>query len=185
MSDIDIRSLPIHRLLEPHSVLFLWASSPKLDLAIQCLSHWGLSFRGVAFVWVKTKKTGEPIGAQGVCPSIVKPTTEFVLVASPMARGRPMPLADEGVQQVVMAPKQAHSAKPVEIQERIERLYPSARRIELFARSRRPGWDSWGWRSTLRRRSRDLPTHPAGNRYGSAGDIRHRVAAVGYRMNGG
>ena len=77
-------------------------------------------------------------------PSIVKPTTEFVLAGSPMARGRPLPLADEAVPQVVMAPKQAHSTKPAEIRLRIERLYPSARRIELFARERHPGWDSWG-----------------------------------------
>lgn len=46
MSDDDLRSLPIHQLLRPHSVLFLWATGPKLDLAMQCLSAWGLSFRG-------------------------------------------------------------------------------------------------------------------------------------------
>lgn len=85
MSDDALRSLPIHQLLHPHSVLFLWATSPKLDLAMRCLSDWGLAFRGIAFVWVKTKCTGEPIGAQGVGSSIVKPTTEFVLVGSPMA----------------------------------------------------------------------------------------------------
>ena len=28
--------------------------------------------------------------------------------------------------------------------ETIERLYPTARRIELFCRSPRPGWDAWG-----------------------------------------
>jgi N6-adenosine-specific RNA methylase IME4 len=144
MSDDDIRSLPVNELLATRSVLFLWATGPRLDLALQCISDWGLFYRGMAFVWVKTKQSGAPIGAQGVRPSIVKPTTEFVLAASRAARGRPLPLADEGVPQVVMAPKQAHSAKPREVQERIERLYPSARRIELFARTPRVGWDAWG-----------------------------------------
>lgn len=144
MADTEVRSLPVQQLLTPRSVFFLWATGPKLDLAVHCLTDWGLAYRGVAFVWVKTKRSGEPIGAQGVRPSVVKPTTEFVLVGSPVARGRPLPLADEGVAQVVMAPKQAHSAKPVEVQERIERLYPHATRIELFARSPRAGWDAWG-----------------------------------------
>lgn len=144
MADADILALPIWKLLLPKSVVFLWATGPRLDFAVNCLSQWGLHYRGMAFVWVKTKKTGEPIGAQGVRPSIVKPTTEFVLVGSSVAKGRPLPLADEGVPQVVMAPKQAHSAKPIEVQERIERLYPNTKRIELFARSRRVGWDAWG-----------------------------------------
>jgi N6-adenosine-specific RNA methylase IME4 len=26
----------------------------------------------------------------------------------------------------------------------IERLYPDASKLELFARSERPGWDAWG-----------------------------------------
>jgi N6-adenosine-specific RNA methylase IME4 len=144
MSDDEIRSLPVNELLSPRSVLFLWATGPRLNLAMTCVSDWGLFYRGMAFVWVKTKQSGAPIGAQGVRPSIVKPTTEFVLVASKLARGRPLPLSDEGVPQVVMAPKQAHSSKPSEVQERIERLYPSARRIELFARRVRVGWDAWG-----------------------------------------
>jgi N6-adenosine-specific RNA methylase IME4 len=144
MSDADLRHLPIKELLTPRSVVFVWATSPRLDLAMQCLGDWGLAFRGVAFVWDKTKRTGEPISAQGVRPSIVKPTTEFVLAGSPVAKGRPLPIADEGVPQVVMAPKRAHSAKPPVVQDRIERLYPTAQRIELFARTRRSGWDAWG-----------------------------------------
>ena len=38
-----------------------------------------------------------------------------------------------------------HSVKPVEFYEWIEALIPENRgRLEMFARSRRPGWDSWG-----------------------------------------
>jgi N6-adenosine-specific RNA methylase IME4 len=144
MADEDVLALPIVRLLHRRSVVFLWATSPRLDFAIRCLREWGLYYRGVAFVWVKTKRTGEPIGAQGVRPSIVKPTTEFVLAGSRLEKGRPLPLADEAVPQVVLAPKGAHSAKPVDVHERIERLYPTASRIELFARAARSGWDTWG-----------------------------------------
>ena len=37
-----------------------------------------------------------------------------------------------------------HSQKPEISYEIIERLYPSAIRLELFARRARPGWDVWG-----------------------------------------
>lgn len=138
-------TLPVEA-LSPNGVMFMWATSPRLDTAIRLLHHWGLTFRGVAFVWVKTKKSDPavPIGAQGVRPSIVKPTCEFVLAASRIASGRPMPLGNESVRQVVLAPKGAHSQKPIEVHERIEVLYPGKTKIEYFARAQRSGWDAWG-----------------------------------------
>ena len=125
-------------------ILFLWATGPKLDDAMDVIQRWDLIYRGVAFVWVKTKKDGTPIGAQGVRPSIVKPLTEFVLAASTEEEGRPLPLADESICQTVFAPKQEHSRKPEEVQERIERMYPTATKLEMFARRRRTGWTAWG-----------------------------------------
>lgn len=142
--DDDIARLPIPDLLSDRGVLFLWATSPRLDLAMACLRGWRLHFRGVAFVWVKARKDGGPIGAQGVRPSIVKPTAEYVLAASRVARGRPMKLGHEGVPNVILAPRRAHSQKPDEVSDWIERLYPEASRLELFARAERPGWDAWG-----------------------------------------
>jgi N6-adenosine-specific RNA methylase IME4 len=142
--DEAIVALPVPELLTDRGVLFLWATSPRLDVAMACLAEWKLHFRGIAFVWVKARKDGAPIGAQGVRPSIVKPTVEYVLAASRVAKGRPMPLADEGVANVILAPKRAHSQKPEQVREAIDRLYPNASKLELFARSERPGWDAWG-----------------------------------------
>lgn len=144
MDDDALRQLPVARLAKRESVLFCWATCPRLDFAIDLVRHWGFHYRGVAFVWVKTTKAGRPIGARGVRPSIVKPTTELVLAASMTPKGRPMPIADEGVPQVVLAPIARHSEKPAEVYTRIERLYPAASRLELFARGRRAGWDAWG-----------------------------------------
>jgi N6-adenosine-specific RNA methylase IME4 len=144
MTDDEILLLPIGDLLAVAGVLFLWATSPRLDFALRCLEKWGLHYRGMSFVWVKCTKAGVPIGAQGVPPSITKPTSELVLASSRVARGRPMPLADLKVPQVLLAPRGAHSSKPPEVMRRIERLYPGAHRLEMFARQRRPGWDAWG-----------------------------------------
>ena len=144
MDDEALKRLDVARLAKPESVLFCWATCPRLDFAIDLVRHWGFHYRGVAFVWVKTRKDGVPIGARGVRPSIVKPTTELVIAASMKAKGRPMPLASEAIAQVVLAPTGRHSAKPEAVHERIEALYPAAKRIELFAREQRNGWTVWG-----------------------------------------
>ena len=145
MPDDELMALPVPSILASKAVVFMWATAPRLDFAIDLLRHWGLTYRGVAFTWVKTRQDGvTPIGAQGVRPSIVKPTAEFVLVASNVSKGRPLPIADESVRHVVLAPKQEHSRKPDEVHESIDRLYPDARKIELFARREMSGWDVWG-----------------------------------------
>ena len=136
----------IQELLAPKGVLFMWATGPKLDVAIRLLYRWELYYRGMGFVWVKTTKAGKPIGASGVRPSIIKPITEFVLMASKVKEGRPMKLYDESIVQTVFAPKPAnHSEKPREVYDRIELLYPYARRIDMFARRQVSHvWESWG-----------------------------------------
>jgi N6-adenosine-specific RNA methylase IME4 len=142
--DEAIASLPIPDLLAKKGVLFLWTTSPRFDAAIECLKEWKLYYRGIAFVWVKARKDGKPIGAQGIRPSIVKPTAEYVIAASKVAKGRPLKLCDESIPNVVLAPRREHSQKPDEVQGFIERMYPDASRLEMFARSTRPGWDAWG-----------------------------------------
>lgn len=144
MTPEEIIEIPVWEILNPSSVLFIWATGPKLHHAIQVIEAWDLYYRGVAFVWVKTTKKGVPIGAQGVRPSIVKPLTEFVLAASKVKEGRPLSLSSEAVVQTVLAPKMEHSRKPEEVQDRIEMLYPDASRLEMFARRQREGWDVWG-----------------------------------------
>ena len=96
------------------------------------------------FTWIKTKKDGTPIGAQGVRPSFVKPTAEFVLVASRVAKGRPMQISDESVRHVIMEAKREHSRKPDDVHRRIEALYPDASKLEMFARREMAGWTVWG-----------------------------------------
>lgn len=145
MTPEEIYSLPVGDLLTPTGALFLWATCPALDVGVKALDAWGLNYRGVAFVWVKTKMDGTPIGAQGVRPSFVKPLTELVLIGSKAKRGRPMKLASEAIAQTVFAPRREHSRKPVEVRERIDALFAGdLKKIELFSRETGPGWDHWG-----------------------------------------
>src|SRR6185437_9296670 len=145
LSPEEIQSFPMGDIVANPGVVFLWATCPKLDVAIETLRAWGLHYKGVGFVWVKTRKDGTPLKAQGVRASTVKPITELVLVGSKRKNGRPLPLADEGVLQTIFAPKRKHSQKPDEIFTRIDALYPSYDKLECFGRGKpQPGWDIWG-----------------------------------------
>ncbi len=139
-----IAALPVAALAAPRAALFLWATGPKLPDALAVMEAWGFHFRGIAYVWVKTRADGGIIAGQGVRPTFVKPTTEIVLVGSTCTRGRPLPLLSEAQGQVVLAPRGRHSEKPDLVRRRIVELLGDRPRIELFARERVPGWDAWG-----------------------------------------
>jgi N6-adenosine-specific RNA methylase IME4 len=59
------------------------------------------------------------------------------------ARGQSMPPQFRDCGSVIQADKAAHSQKPAEFYELIERVSPGPR-LEMFARVKRPGWDSFG-----------------------------------------
>ena len=51
---------------------------------------------------------------------------------------------DRSVRRWLVAPVRAHSEKPHEFYALIERLFGLQRRVDVFARRRRPGWDALG-----------------------------------------
>ncbi|SRR5216684_2760739 len=145
MSMEQISALPVFDLMRTDSVCLLWCTSPKLDMAIDVIRNWGLHFRGVSYVWVKAASDGHIIRGQGVRPTTVKPTSEFILVASKLNKGRPLPIATESQGQVVVTPRpDKHSSKPDIFYSYIEELFGDVSRIELFARNEWVGWDAWG-----------------------------------------
>lgn len=140
----QLAALDVPSILNARAALFLWATCPRLDFAFKLIDAWKLHFRGVAYVWVKTNRRGEIIAGQGVPPTFTKPTTELLLVATTVATGRPFPIQDVAQAQVVLHTRGAHSEKPAIFRGLIEKLCGKRSRIELFARSRPPGWDAWG-----------------------------------------
>jgi len=144
MSLDELAAIDLRRMLSARAAVFLWATCPRLDFALKLVDAWGLHYRGVAYVWVKINKRGEIIVGQGIVPTFTKPTSELLLVATTNATGRPFPIRDLSQAQVVLQPRGAHSEKPAIFRTLIERLCGRRSRIELFARSRAPGWDVWG-----------------------------------------
>lgn len=152
MSLEELASIDLRRMLNKRAAAFVWATCPRLNFALELIEAWGLHYRGVAYVWVKVNKRGEIIAGQGVMPTFTKPTSELLLVATTNATGRPFPILDLAQPQVVLAPRGAHSEKPAVFRTLVEGLCGLRPRIELFARSHCPGWDSWGAEAQTRPR---------------------------------
>lgn len=139
MSQLDVRALN-----HPEgTVHFMWATFPLLPDALQLMGNWGYEYKTVAFVWVKSR--GEDADdnpllfvGQG---SYTNPNAEIVLLG---VSGKAPVRKDKRVRQVVFAELDEHSAKPEEVRRRIERLYSANPKLELFARNRFVGWQSWG-----------------------------------------
>lgn len=144
MSDKEILDIPIYDIMNKRSILFIWATCPRLDMAMKLGKKNGLYYRGISFVWIKTDKAGNPFGARGVRPSITKPLVELVVAFSTVEKGRPLILGDESVQQTIFAPTREHSRKPDEVKQELYSMYTSYSKLEMFARETTPGWDAWG-----------------------------------------
>jgi N6-adenosine-specific RNA methylase IME4 len=137
MTIADICALPVAEIAAPDSILFLWANGPRLFEAQKVIEAWQFTYKSIGFVWVKTGKNGKrPIG----CGYWTRANPEICLIAT---RGKPRRI-DASIPTLIEAPRREHSRKPDEVRERIVRLVGDLPRVELFARQRVSGWDSWG-----------------------------------------
>lgn len=70
-----------------------------------------------------------------------------------MYKGKLLPVATEErgkIHTVFTERVKRHSQKPEIAYQIIERLYPNAVRLEMYARNERDGWDSWGNELTVK-----------------------------------
>ena len=139
MSTKELCDLPIAQIAAKDSVLFQWATWPKLKEAIEVMEAWGFTYKTNGFIWVKTnKKNNQWYSGTG---SYTNGNTEVCLIGT---KGKCLKRTSKSVKQVIVAPIGKHSAKPLEVRHRIEQLYGNLPRIELFARQTALGWVSVG-----------------------------------------
>ena len=143
MSDDDLRAMPVRNLTTEDALLFLWCSGPTLPRAASMCEAWGFKYKTIAFVWVKTNSAGTPKGIG--LGYYTRPGTEFVIVAT---RGAGKDLIANKMDQVLVAPRRAHSEKPDEMRTIIDRMLgqnSNLKRIELFSRREADAsWSVWG-----------------------------------------
>lgn len=138
MSIEDIQSLPIYKIVEKDSLLFLWVTFPLLKDGLKTIEEWGFNYITCGFNWIKTNKDGSVFKGMG---HYSRANSELCLIGK---RGKGVERIDKSVEQPIIYRRKKHSSKPIEVRERIDRLYGDVPKIELFARSRGEGWDATG-----------------------------------------
>ncbi len=115
-----------------NAVLFIWVTSPLLEDVFKVIKSWGFEYKA-SFVWDKVKHNF------GHYNSV---RHEFLLVCT---KGSFTPQGKALRDSVVSIDRTPiHSQKPEVFYEIIEEMYPEGKYLELFARNKREGWDSWG-----------------------------------------
>lgn len=130
----EICDLPVADISTEHAILFLWATAPKLEEAMQVIKAWGFTYR-TCMVWDK-----ELMG-MGYWTRVQH---ELLLIA--VKGDFPVPEEENRVRSVYRENRGEHSTKPDYYRDLIERMYPDISRLELFARTadRPDRWDVWG-----------------------------------------
>lgn len=132
----DICSLKIPS--SEDSVLLLWTTFPQLEEAFRVIKSWGFKYKTGAFTWVKTNKNGSVYMGMG---RHTRSNAEICLLAT---KGKGVKRIDASIYNTQLHPRSRHSEKPNEFRKEIVRPYGDIDRVELFARSKHDGWDSWG-----------------------------------------
>lgn len=116
------------------AVLFLWATAPKLDAALEVLLAWDFTYRtdcvwdkgklGMGY-WFRVQHEHLLVGTRGNAPA-PNPKARFC--------------------SVILQPREReHSHKPAIFYQMIETMFPNQTYIELFLRGPpRRGWVGWG-----------------------------------------
>lgn len=129
MSIDDIYRLPVSGRVKTQAHLWLWTTNSFLREAFDVIDAWGFAYKA-AMVWVKPQ-----LGLG----NYIRVSHEFLLVAS---RGN---LVGHATNQRswIEHDRLEHSRKPEIFRQILEEISPGPY-LELFARTKTDGWDSWG-----------------------------------------
>ena len=127
----------------------MWVIDPMLPDALAVAEAWGFRFVTVLFRWLKTVDTVDQMEIFGHMPKL-----HFGLGYHTRGggcedvwlfkRGKGLPVLNHGVRKEFFSPRREHSRKPDEVPGWLIDLYGDVPRLEMFARTSRPGWDAHG-----------------------------------------
>lgn len=158
----DIKNMPIKSIADKDCILFMWVIDTMIPEALEVIKSWGFKYKTVGFTWTKINKSAklDKIDSSkdvfcgmgywtrandervlvGFKQEEEQTDNEICLLAS---TGSPKRVS-MSVRRAVLDYRREHSRKPDQVYDRIEQLMGDIPRIELFARTERPGWDVWG-----------------------------------------
>lgn len=136
MSFNELKNLDktIKNISDENCLLFMWVVSAELDRCIEIGKTWGFEYITVAFVWYKQRANVGNYTMSGceLCLLFKKGKIPSDRVRNP------------GQKQFYSEKISYHSHKPEEFANRINKLFPKSKKIELFARDEKEGFDCWG-----------------------------------------
>ena len=127
----ELCALPVKDWLADDAVAFIWTTSPMLEKSFALVHAWGVEYKST-FIWDKIKHNMAHYNSM---------RHEILLICT---RGACRPDVKELIDSVQSIERGKHSEKPVEFYDIIETLYTHGRKLEMFGRKRREGWDIYG-----------------------------------------
>ena len=126
----EIKALPISKMADTNSVIFLWTIQKWLPKSFELLDAWGFKYQRT-LTWDKKN---------GMCLFGFHHRTEFVLFGY---KGKiEMYPKRKAIPTVFDGKSERHSAKPDEFYQLVQGL--GKNRVDVFARREREGWDVFG-----------------------------------------
>jgi len=130
MSIDEICALPIKRIADKNSALFLWVTCPMQREGMAIMDAWGYQYKTKIY-WRKIMSLGMGFWFRGQVEEL------WLGIHGEVKAFR------KQVPNFIQTKVLKHSEKPVEFRELIESVDLKPR-IELFARQKVGGWDCWG-----------------------------------------
>ncbi len=135
MGSESIKSLKVKDISAENCILFIWTTDYHLEKCLEVIKSWGFTYKTIGFVWNKKCCF---MGAY-----TMKSGIELCLLATKGKDAHRL-VKKHNIRSLIEIPRKKHSEKPTEIKERIVELVGDIPRIELFARQKTEGWDTWG-----------------------------------------
>jgi len=137
LSQKEIEAFQVSEIAADNCILFLWATFPKIQEALDTIKAWGFEYKTVGFNWIKKNKNGSNFFGVGW---YTKSNAEVCLIG---VKGK-APKISNSISNIVETVRDAHSKKPSIVRDKIIEFCGDLPRIELFAREKTEGWDVWG-----------------------------------------
>lgn len=128
----NLMQIPIRNIADDNCILFMWSTNPHLEQAIMLGKSWGFNYKTVAFVWNKMKHNPGQY------------TLSYCELCLLFKKGKIPKRNARNIKQLISIPRSKHSKKPDMVRTNIEKIFPSQKKIELFAREKSNDWENWG-----------------------------------------
>lgn len=137
-ANAELENIDVQSVCDDDCIMFMWATFPKMQEALDLMAAWGFTYKTVGFTWVKKNRIKQTwFWGMG---RWTRSNAEVCLIG---VKGKPKRIC-MGVHSVIDAPVMKHSEKPQVVRDKIIELMGDIPRLEMFARCAPCGWDVFG-----------------------------------------